>query len=123
MYKRIIDPLKNRARVLAWQKLNPDKVREKNARWKQNHPEQYAAICKKCRANKDKKYDAKTKDYGHRSPARAVMSKHLKRPLVKGEVVHHDRYDLPDIHVIDNLILFNSQSDHMWYHRWIKTQV
>ena len=29
---------RNRANVLAWQKANPDKVNEKNRRWRQAHP-------------------------------------------------------------------------------------
>lgn len=51
--------------------------------------------------------------------ARAVMEKHLGRPLVKNEEVHHlDGNCLNN--EIDNIMLFASHSEHVRYHHQLR---
>ena len=47
---------------------------------------------------------------------RLVMAKHIGRPLLRTEVVHHIDDNKGNNH-ISNLMLFSSQSEHIAYHR------
>ncbi len=50
---------------------------------------------------------------------RLVMSKHLGRELSKEEVVHHIDFDKSN-NELSNLHLFENQSNHMDYHKFLK---
>ena len=50
---------------------------------------------------------------------RSVMEKHLNRDLMQGEVVHHIDFDEMN-NDIKNLMIFDSNSDHIKYHHKIR---
>ena len=95
------------------QLFSEQRIGNKNARWNGGRKLQNGYVMIKDRAHPD------TDANGYIQEHRLVMEKYLNRYLKNSEVVHHINNNKTD-NRLENLMLFNSNSDHATHHSKIR---
>lgn len=100
------------ARTTAYNKLENPMNRSEGWTWSQKERVREREI--RAKAPKDGKYKSYPKYHG-RHAHRVVAEQKLGRPLIPGEIVHHEDENKAN-YSQDNLLVFENQSQHISYH-------